>query len=488
MPLRLSTPGRSLGGPPGYSGVTSSRSSRGVFISRYLNRGRGHGAGQRTVGRETAASTERCFPPPLVTAAAAAAAAPTALHPLRCRRRCHPAAAAGRPPVLDLRQPRAPLQVAHKQVLDRAVGAARQQHGDGCMGGGRGSRRAGTGRRARGRRGRRRGAAAAAARPAACCRALTRCPARRCFWRSMRSRSAGRPNALTLPVVAIAVLRLRGVKQGQGGPARQWADPALACRRRRCFARRAAGAPHPGLPRRPAHLHDHCHLPLGEGALAGVLDIRAEEVAPPGGGEAAAAVGEAHSGPLRRRRRVPPDRTAGGGRALLPAAPPRRRCCRRGRGKQAPSAAAPGPPARRAGPRASRAPRALGLAGPLPLAATPPCHRRPAIAPLILRRRDPGPRGAPRTCRCSSCCCARAPRPPPSPTRGRRTCAPRPAAGRPPAVRSGHRGQTRLGAARTGPARGAPGANGVRKKLCRSCTAPARGPPAPSTPTATAWS
>lgn len=34
-------------------------------------------------------------------------------------------------PVPDLRQPCSPLEVAHKQVLDSTVGAARQQHGDG---------------------------------------------------------------------------------------------------------------------------------------------------------------------------------------------------------------------------------------------------------------------------------------------------------------------------------------------------------------------
>lgn len=34
-------------------------------------------------------------------------------------------------PVFDLGQARAPLQVAHEQVLHGAVGATRQQHGDG---------------------------------------------------------------------------------------------------------------------------------------------------------------------------------------------------------------------------------------------------------------------------------------------------------------------------------------------------------------------
>jgi hypothetical protein len=58
--------------------------------------------------------------------------------PAAAATRCHapparpPPPRAAPAPVVDLRQPRAPLEVAHKQVLDRTVGAAGQQHGDGC--------------------------------------------------------------------------------------------------------------------------------------------------------------------------------------------------------------------------------------------------------------------------------------------------------------------------------------------------------------------
>lgn len=46
-------------------------------------------------------------------------------------------------PVLYLRQACSPLEVPHKQVLHSTVGAAGQEHGDGCTGGGMGGREGG---------------------------------------------------------------------------------------------------------------------------------------------------------------------------------------------------------------------------------------------------------------------------------------------------------------------------------------------------------
>lgn len=148
-------------------------------------------------------------------------------------------------PVADLRQACPPLEVAHKQVLHSTVGAARQQHGNGLP------VVAVAGLRLQAEGGGGGGAHAHAhvvvllfsAVAVACCQ-LQVAAAPSCAWHG-RQQLVG---PVTTAVVAAAVALL-----------------LQPCRHCSGFS----------------HQHNHCDFPLCEGALAGVFNVWAEEVAPP---------------------------------------------------------------------------------------------------------------------------------------------------------------------------------------------------------------